>query len=206
MVEARKTEFQKPAPLKISCTSTNCAANLHCFRASRSMAAGDRGKCRQCGAALVDWTRVHMRDIGDAKHTFAALKKEFIRHHFFHEVIDDRALAHAKRKGRINLSAAVRHRLEKHLVPKAPPMDGRQTPYTGNAIYYAQHSTACCCRKCLEYWHGIPQGRDLTKEQLDYCAALIDLYLKERLPELKDEPEYVPPVRKTKPDAKGTKG
>ena len=175
-------EYQKPAPLKISCTSSNCAANLHCFKASRSMAAADHGKCRECGAALVDWTRVHLRDIGDAKHTFAALKKEFIRHHFFHKVIDDRAVAHAKRKGRINLSDAIRHRLEKYLAPAAPPMDGRQTGYSGNAIYYAQHSTACCCRKCLEYSHAIPQGRALTPKELAYCVALIELYLKERFP------------------------
>jgi hypothetical protein len=192
-------EFQKPAPLKITCTSTNCAANLHCFRASSAMATEDHGKCRECGVALVDWSRVHRRDIGDAAHTFAALKNEFIRHHFFHKEIDGRAAAHAKRKGRINLSAAVRKRVEKYVAPEAPPWDGRQTPYSGNAIYYAQHSTACCCRKCLEYWHAIPQGRELTAEEIEYCVALIGLYLKERLPDLKDEPEEVPPIRKPKP-------
>jgi hypothetical protein len=170
------------------------------------MAAEDRGKCRECGVALVDWTRVHLRDIGDVTHTFAALKQEFIRHHFFHGVIDERAVAHAKRKGRVNLEVAVRMRLEKYLAPESPPLDGRQTPYSGNAIYYAQHSTACCCRKCLEYWHAIPQGRNLTEKELDYCVALIELYLKERLPDLKDEPEKVPPMRRPKPEAKEAEG
>ncbi len=40
----------KPAPLKISCTDSDCEQGLHCFKFhSRKMAAGDRGKCRSCG-------------------------------------------------------------------------------------------------------------------------------------------------------------
>jgi hypothetical protein len=198
-------EFKKPPPLKISCTATDCSNNLHCFKAHRKMAAGDHGKCRQCGADLVDWTRVHLRNIGDAAHTFAALKQELIRHHFFHKKIDDGAVAHARRKGRINLHLAVLSRLEKNLAPAAPPRDGRQTPLQGNAIYYAQHATACCCRKCLEYWHGIPQCRQLTEKELEYCIALVELYLKERLPDLKDDPENIPPRRKTRPDGEGAR-
>jgi hypothetical protein len=192
--------FQKPPPLKISCTSTDCSNNLHCFKAHRKMAAEDHGKCRQCGADLVDWTRVHLRNIRDASHTFTSLKHELIRHHFFHEIIDEGAVAHARRKGRIKLHLAVRSRLQKYLAPAAPPRDGRQTPLQGNAIYYAQHATACCCRKCLEYWHAIPQGRPLTEKEFEYCAALIELYLKERLPNLKDEPEKVPPRRNARSD------
>jgi hypothetical protein len=97
----------------------------------------------------------------------------------------------------------MRSRLEKYLAPAAPPRDGRQTPLQGNAIYYAQHATACCCRKCLEYWHAIPQGRPLTDKELEYCVALIELYLKERLPELKDEPEDVPRRRKARSEEEG---
>jgi hypothetical protein len=189
-------EFKKPPPLKISCTSTDCSHNLHCFKATKDMAVENRGKCRVCNADLVDWNRVQRRDIGDAAHTFEALKNELIRHHFFHKEIDDGAVAHARRKGRNNLGIAVRSRLEKYLAPASPPRDGFQTPFQGNSIYYAQHATACCCRKCLEYWHGIPQGRTLSEEELEYCRALIELYLEERLPRLKDEPEKVPPRRK----------
>jgi Domain of unknown function (DUF4186) len=197
-------EFKKPEPLKISCTSTDCTNNLHCFKAHRKMAAEDHGKCRECGADLIDWNRVHLRNIRDAKHTFAALKNELIRHHYFHRKIDAHAVAHAKRKGRVNLHEAVRERLSKHLAPAAPPRDGRQTPLEGNAIFYGQHATACCCRKCLEYWHAVPQGRELTQKELDYCVALIELYLKERLPDLKDEPVKVPPIRKAAKKKEGT--
>jgi hypothetical protein len=195
------TEFKKPEPLKIKCTSTDCDNDLHCFKATRKMAEADRGRCRDCGANLVDWSRLHQRQIGDVKYTFRALKHEMIRNHFFHETIDEGAVAYARRKGRIKLREAVRNRLERYLAPSEPVRDGFQTPFTGSPIYYAQHATACCCRTCLAYWHNIPKGRSLTEKEVQYCEALIDLYLKQRLPKLRDEPEKVPPRRRTAKDA-----
>jgi len=38
-----------------------------------------KGTCQQCGADLIDWKRVHVRDLDDADNTFKALKNEFIR-------------------------------------------------------------------------------------------------------------------------------
>jgi hypothetical protein len=152
----------------------------------------ERGKCRSCGADLVDWKRLHRRDLKDAPHTFEALQHELIRHHFFHQKIDETAVRHAQRKGRIKLKEAVRDRLAKYLAPADPPRDGRQTPLQGNAIFYAQRATACCCRTCLEYWHEIPKHRPLTSEELDYCAALVALFIDERLPGLDDGPVKVP--------------
>ena len=69
-------EFQKPPPLKITCTATDCSNDLHCFKVHRKMATADHGKCRACGVDLVDWRRVHRRNIRDAAHTFEALKRE----------------------------------------------------------------------------------------------------------------------------------
>ena len=108
-----------------------------------------RGKCRYCGADLVDWDRVHVRDFADVAYTFAALQNEMIRHHFFHNEIDEQAVRHAQRKGRTRLKDAARQRLAKYLAPANPARDGRQTPFEGNAIFYAQHATATCCRTCL---------------------------------------------------------
>lgn len=186
------TNFKKPPPLKVSCTATDCDNNLHCFKQLKKMTPDERGKCRSCGADLVDWDRVHQRDKTDAKHTFTSLKYELIRHHFFHRVVDDDAIRHAQRKGRIKLKEAARHRLEKYLAVANPAYDGQQTPMKGNAIYYAQHATATCCRTCLEYWHAIPKGRPLTPEEFDYCVTLVDLFLDEKLPELADDPIKVP--------------
>jgi len=186
------TEFIKPPPLDIKCTATDCKNDLHCFKQLKKMEPDERGKCRECGADLVDWKRVHLRDKADAKHTFASLQHELIRHHFFHLPVDDQAMRHAQRKGRIKLKEAAHHRLAKYLAVADPPRDGRQTPMRGNAIFYAQHATATCCRTCLEYWHAIPKGRALSPEEFDYCAALVELFLDEALPDLSDDPIKVP--------------
>lgn len=185
-------EFQKPPPLDIKCTSTDCDNDLHCFKQLKKMTLEQRGKCRACGADLVDWKRLHRRNKGDASHTFEALQHEMIRHHFFHRPVDDTAMRHAQRKGRDQLKDSARERLRKYLAVAEPARDGRQTPLEGNAIYYAQHATATCCRTCLEYWHDIPKGRPLTDAEFDYCVSLVDLFLDEKLPNLADEPIKVP--------------
>jgi hypothetical protein len=188
-------EFQRPPPLEIKCTSVDCENDLHCFKQLKKMSPDQRGKCRSCGADLIDWKRLHQRDSADAAHTFAALKHELIRHHFFHGPLDERAKRHAQRKGGLLLKEAARDRLRRYLAPAQPPRDGRQTPFEGSVIYYAQHATATCCRTCLEYWHDIPKGRLLTPQEFEYCATLIDLFLHERLPDLAEEPIKVPPRR-----------
>lgn len=193
-------EFKKPPPLEIKCTSSDCENGLHCFKAHRRMALRVRGTCRSCGADLVDWRRLHRRDARDAAYTFTALQHELIRHHHFHKTIDEGAVRHARRKGRSLLREAARTRLAKHLAPAEPVRDGYQTPLKGNAVYYAQHATACCCRTCLEYWHGIPKGRALTEDEFEYCATLVDLYLRQRLPDLKEDPEKVPRRRAAAPE------
>jgi hypothetical protein len=187
-------EFQKPQPLDIKCTSTDCDNDLHCFKQLKKMTPEQRGKCRACEADLVDWKRLHRRDTRDAAHTFEALQHELIRHHFFHRPVDETAMRHAQRKGRVALKGAARDRLRKYLAVAEPPRDGRQTPLQGNAIYYAQHATATCCRTCLEYWHDIPKGRPLTTEEFEYCATLVDLFLDKKLLNLADEPIKVPPL------------
>lgn len=186
----QKGELQ---PLKIKCTSTDCGNGLHCFKRTQQMIKENRGGvCRACGASLVDWKRLRARDLGDTNYTFEALKFEMIRHHFWHKVIDDKAVLHARRKGRLLLREAAENRLRKYVGPAEPSYDGRQTPMSGNTIFYAQHATATCCRKCLQEWYGIPLGVALTEEQIAYFTELVMRYIGERLPDLKDEPERIP--------------
>lgn len=192
------SEFITP-PLDIKCTSSDCANDLHCFKQLKKMTPNERGKCRECGIDLVDWHRLHLREIKDAEHTFEALQYELIRHHFFHKQFDERAISHAQRKGMVLLKDAARIRLSKYLAPAKPFRDGRQTPMQGNTIYYAQHATATCCRTCLEYWHAVPKGRELTNDELEYCVKLVNLFLDLRLPKLGEAPINVPRKRATKP-------
>ncbi len=182
-------------PLKISCTSSKCDENLHCFLKSKKMADVDRGKCRSCGIDLIDWERVHKRELADANFTFEALKYELIRHHNWHKPIDELALNHARRKGRVGLRESARKRITKSVGPASPAFDGRQTPESKNIIFYAQHALACCCRKCIEYWHGIPKGIDLTSEQIDYFVELTMMFVNDRLPSLTEVGERVPAIR-----------
>jgi len=63
--------------------------------------------------------------------------------------------------------------LAKRLAPAAPYKDGKQTPYRGHPVFVAQHATATCCRTCLERWHGIPKGRELTSEERAYAVDVI---------------------------------
>lgn len=59
-----------------------------------------------------------------------------------------------------------------------PRNDGRQTPRQGHPVFVAQHATATCCRKCVQQWHGIPRGRDLSQEEIALLAAIVLRWLR----------------------------
>jgi len=63
--------------------------------------------------------------------------------------------------------------VEKRLAPADIPNDGKQTPMRGHPVFIAQHATATCCRGCLEKWHGIPKGRELTEQQKMYVVDVL---------------------------------
>lgn len=184
----------EPPKLNVRCTDSDCENDLHCFKRTRKMIADEapRGECRECHQQLVELDRTRARVPGDAKYLRYALEKELIRHHFWHQPVDEKAMAHATRKGRIDLYHAVPRRLRSSVGKAEPFRDGTQTPMMGNAIYYGQHATASCCRTCIEYWHGIDKGRQLTDEEIDYLAELVIGFLDERLPDLGDTGRAVP--------------
>lgn len=189
--------WERLEPLNITCTSADCEAGLHCFKQTRKMKTADAGgRCRYCGEELVDWDRTHHRDLTDVHYTFKALKTEMYRHHYWHLEIDQRALNHARRKGRKGMREAAERRVTTSVGGPNPFRDGMQTPKNGNALYYAQHATAICCRKCIEEWHGIPQGVKLTLKQIAYFTELLMLYISERLPFLTEDGEQVPAIRR----------
>lgn len=197
-LSSNPSEGRKPlAPLKIKCTDTNCEADKHCYLATRAMARTKAvGSCRSCGAKPVDWDRVHARDLRDARYTFRMMRTELIRHVFWHVEIDAKAVNHARRKGKKGMRDAAERRIRTSVASAAPVRDGRQTPFHGNALYYAQHATATCCRRCIEEWHAIPRNRALEPEEIAYLARLMTLYIDERLPQLTEDGEYVPAVRR----------
>src|ERR1700691_2228534 len=96
------------------------------------------------------------------------------RHPFrakFHLRGRDRATAQLRRPSTMRLHA--RDLIARRLAPAEPRNDGKQTPYRGHPVFVAQHATATCCRSCLERWHQISKGRDLTDEEHGYVVDVI---------------------------------
>ena len=64
------------------------------------------------------------------------------------------------------------------LKPAVIKNDGKQTPMRGHPVFIAQHACACCCRGCLERWHNIPKGRELTDNEVNYIVSLLMEWIK----------------------------
>ena len=177
------------SPLQITCSSTKCEDGLHCFKTGVRAAKkfGSHGVCKECGTSLIDWKRVHQNDINDVNFIFNSMKNELIRHVYWHTPIENSALVLASKSKNDELRIHAKKVLKSKIGSRQNAWDGRQTPKTGNEIVnYAQHATATCCRKCLEYWHNIKKEEELTEEQLEFCTELVMLYIEERVPSLKD--------------------
>ena len=184
-------------------SQSDCGRGLHCYYNSKQFNQQGFPVCKYCGHDSIDWERVHRRDIADVEHTIWQLKREKCRYDWWNKEIDQAARNHALRKGLHKLQDAVLNRLrrsvgEVHEMPdgtKRPYRDGFQTPYAGNSIYYAQHALACCCRKCMKVWHGVPYGRDLTEQELEYFAKLVMSYVRIRIPEAQEQAIHIPVSR-----------
>lgn len=60
------------------------------------------------------------------------------------------------------------------LKPKEIKNDGKQTPMRQvHPVFIAQHACACCCRGCLEKWHHIKKGNELTDSEINYIVDLL---------------------------------
>jgi len=105
---------------------------------------------------------------------FEALRRSKFRSRF---KLKGKEAEYLKEKG---IDAVVEHARDfiiRLLAPAYPENDGRQTPYKNHPAFIAQHSTATCCRSCLQKWHGIAKGKALTEEQIDYIAEVIRRWL-----------------------------
>src|SRR6476646_10634921 len=59
------------------------------------------------------------------------------------------------------------------LAPANIPNDGKQTPFRNHPVFIAQHATATCCRGCLEKWHHIAKGHQLSEQEIQHVLAVI---------------------------------
>ncbi|MGR8930528.1 MAG: DUF4186 domain-containing protein [Gammaproteobacteria bacterium] len=108
---------------------------------------------------------------------FLALSKSKFRSRFR---LKDKDLQYLRDKG---LSAILEHARDfigKRLAPELIENDGKQTPYLGHPVFVAQHATACCCRTCLQKWHGIDSRHALTLAEQAYILAVLERWLSEQ--------------------------
>lgn len=172
-------ELPRFEPVKVTCTTTDCEADHHCYRPKRWKKSARTDACRECGDASVDFGVTRSRKAPPAT-MVCELDKELIRHVFLTAPLDTEARRELRRRGFDALRAGARNRLRQRIGKKDDAWDGRQTPKVGSVLNFAQHATATCCRKCLNYWYDIPRGRELTEAELDFCENLVLHYLDRR--------------------------
>ncbi len=115
-----------------------------------------------------------MRSLDDV---FAALARSEFRRRFALGARDEEYL---RAKGMPTVLQHARELVAKRIAPAQPARDGKQTPFRGHPVFVAQHATATCCRGCLEKWHGIPRGRELTPDEQGHVVAAVERWLRRR--------------------------
>ncbi|MBN8674283.1 MAG: DUF4186 family protein [Chitinophagales bacterium] len=190
----QKVKPEKPVkdltPLDVKCTTTRCRDNFHCFKTSQKMIEnyGKTGVCRDCGEDVVDWDRIRKNDVNDHGYMFDVMKLELLRHVCWNMDLQTEITEFAQKRGKRKLRERARKILQQKIGKAINFREGYQTAKTGREIiHYAMHATATCCRPCMEYWHNIPMGTDLTNGQLDYATDLVMLFVEDRIKNLSDE-------------------
>lgn len=92
--------------------------------------------------------------------------------------LKENMLNYINKKGFNNIKNHAYEFINERLVPANPINDGKQTPMRGHPVFIAQHACACCCRGCLEKWHHIAKGRELTNNEVNYIVMLLITWIK----------------------------
>lgn len=108
----------------------------------------------------------------DLNPLFDRLAKSKFRSSFY---LNKKDKEYIREKGWVKIEQGAREIISRRLAPASIPNDGRQTPMRHGIFppFIAQHATGCCCRNCLQKWHGIPKGRQLTPSEQEYVVDVI---------------------------------
>jgi len=109
---------------------------------------------------------------------FQKLAKSQFRSKFKLKAAD---IEYIKQKGIETIEVHAKDFIKKRIAPAFITNDGKQTPMRGHPVFIAEHATATCCRGCIEKWHHIPKGRELTKVEQDYLVAVIMEWIKRQI-------------------------
>lgn len=114
-------------------------------------------------------------------HSFEELKQRLAQSPFrsrFKLTNSDRA--YIAYRGWDEIRSQAREIISQRLAPAFPHNDGKQTPMRGHVVFIAQHATGCCCRGCLQKWHGIAPGKELSKEEIEYVCDVLIAWLEDK--------------------------
>lgn len=106
---------------------------------------------------------------------FERLAKSKFRSRF---KLRDKEKQYIQDKGLDKIRSHAEDFISKRLAPADISNDGKQIPMRGHPVFIAQHATATCCRGCLEKWHKIPKGRNLTDVEQKYIVDIIMEWIK----------------------------
>ena len=112
------------------------------------------------------------------KQLFEGLSRSSFRSRFH---LKEQDKAYVRQKGMDTIRQHAWDFIEKRLAPAVIPNDRKQTPMRGHPVFIAQHATATCCRGCLEKWHKIRKGRELTPRQKEYIVKVIMLWIEREM-------------------------
>lgn len=114
----------------------------------------------------------------DLSPLFERLAKSRFRSSFY---LNDKDKAYIHAKGWKKIEQGTRETIARRLAPAFIANDGKQTPMRHGIFppFIAQHATGCCCRGCLEKWHGIPRGRALTLREQIYLTRIVMEWLRQ---------------------------
>jgi hypothetical protein len=110
----------------------------------------------------------------DLDRLFERLDRSAFRRRFRLRAAESRYMA---QKGLETVLAHGETFIAERLAPAEPRNDGKQNPMRNHPIFVAQHATATCCRGCLEKWHAIPKGRELSEQEKQYILDVIQHWL-----------------------------
>lgn len=123
--------------------------------------------------------------IGEQKAVYFAMQNIFQRleksefRSRFHLQAAERA--YVQEKGMDTVRRHAGDFIHKRLASAHPVHDGKQTPMKGHPVFIAQHATATCCRGCLEKWHRIPRGRELSRQEQEYVVDVLMEWIRQEM-------------------------
>ena len=90
-------------------------------------------------------------------------------------------IAYINEKGLETIREHAMDFVAKREAPAIIPNDGKQTPMRGHPVFIAQHATATCCRGCIQKWHKISPGGELSRIQQEYLVDVIMTWIEKEL-------------------------